>query len=428
MTRHQGATRAANPRVGLFGLLGSGNIGNDACTEIIVRYLRTEQPGAVVDAMCMGWERMRDRYGIETVPIQWQAAHNLPGGPVGAGLKAIGKVLDIFRTIAWVRRHDAVIVPGMGIMEAALPINPWGVPWSLFLLAATGRLLKTKVALVAAGASPAKNPLTARLYTWSARLAYYRSFRDPASREVLRRQGLDTSRDPVYPDLAFNFEAEGDTQVDPRLVGIGVMDYHGSNEDRDRAAEIYAAYVSGLKSFVRWLIDDGRSVRLFVGDELDQPVVEELLADIRAYRPGIDPSRITGDPITTLPQLTELLAPVATVVATRFHNVLFALHLGKPTISVGYSPKNDSLMEDFGLTSYMQHARSLDAEKLKAQFTEIESRAAQVKEHLREILPDRTRRARGQLDDLTSKLFAGQAAAAGYPREAKPEPAGSRDR
>jgi polysaccharide pyruvyl transferase WcaK-like protein len=429
MTRHRDATRAANPRVGLFGLLGSGNIGNDACTEIIVRYLRTEQPGAVVDAMCMGWERMRDRYGIETVPIQWQAAHNLPEGPVGAGLKAIGKVLDIFRTVAWVRRHDAVIVPGMGIMEAALPINPWGVPWSLFLLAATGRLLKTKVALVAAGASPAKNPMTARLYTWSARLAYYRSFRDPASREVLRRQGLDTSKDPVYPDLAFNFEAEGDTQVDPRLVGIGVMDYHGSNEDRDRAGEIYAAYVSSLKSFVRWLIDDGRSVRLFVGDELDQPVVEELLADIRAYRPGIDPSRITGDPITTFPQLTELLAPVATVVATRFHNVLFALHLGKPTISVGYSPKNDSLMEDFGLTDYMQHARSLDAEKLKAQFTEIESRAAQVKEHLREILPDRTRRARGQLDDLTSKLFAGPAAVTGHQRATREtQPAGSRDR
>jgi polysaccharide pyruvyl transferase WcaK-like protein len=430
MTRHQDAAKAATPRVGLFGLLGSGNIGNDASTEIIVRYLRTEQPGSVIDAMCMGWERMRERYGIETVPIQWQAAHSLPPGPVGAGLKAIGKALDVFRTVAWVRRHDVVIVPGMGIMEAALPINPWGVPWSLFLLAATGRLLKTKVALVAAGASPAKNPMTARLFTWSARLAYYRSFRDPASRAVLQRQGLDTSKDPIYPDLAFNFEAGPDTRVDPQLVGIGVMAYHGSNEDRDRSDEIYASYVSALKSFVRWLIDNGRSVRLFVGDELDQPVVEELVADIHACRPDIDPSRVTGDPITTFPELTGLLAPVTTVVATRFHNVLFALKLGKPTISVGYSPKNDSLMEDLGLTDYVQHARSLDPEKLKAQFTDIESRAAQVKEHLREILPDQTRRARAQLDDLSGKLFGGQPAVTGQQatRDSQPEPTGSRDR
>jgi polysaccharide pyruvyl transferase WcaK-like protein len=430
MTTHQDATRASHPRVGLFGLLGSGNIGNDASTEIIFRYLRTEQPGAVIDAMCMGWERMRERYDIDTVPIQWQQAHNLPSGLVGAGLKAIGKTLDIFRTVAWVRRHDVVIVPGMGIMEAALPINPWGVPWSLFLLSATGRLLKTKVALVAVGATAAKNPTTGRLFSSAARLAHYRSFRDPASREVLRRQGLDTSKDPIYPDLAFNFEAGPDTRVDPQLVGIGVMAYYGSNEDRDRADEIYAAYVSSLKSFVRWLIDNGRSVRLFVGDELDQPVVDEIVADIRAYRPDIDPSRITGDPITTFPELSELLAPVATVVATRFHNVLFALKLGKPTVSVGYSPKNDSLMEDIGLAEYMQHARSLDVEKLKAQFTEIESRAAQVEKQLSEVVPDRTRRARGQLDDLTNKLFAGRTAAAGHPRarpETKPEPAGSVD-
>jgi polysaccharide pyruvyl transferase WcaK-like protein len=429
MTRHQDATRAGHPRVGLFGLLGSGNIGNDASTEIIVRYLRTEHPEAVVDAMCMGWERMRDRYDIETVPIQWQAAHKLPAGPVGAGLKVLGKFLDIFRTVAWVRRHDAVIVPGMGIMEAALPINPWGTPWSLFLLAATGRVLKTKVALVAAGASPAKNPMTARLFTWSARLAYYRSFRDPASREVLRRQGLDTTGDPVYADLAFNFEAEPDVPFDPQLVGLGVMDYHGSNEDRDRSDEVYASYVSSLKSFVRWLVDNGRGVRLFIGDELDQPVVDEIVADIRAYRPDLDPSRVTGDPITTFPELSELLTPVATVVATRFHNVLFALQLGKPTISVGYSPKNDSLMEDFGFSDYVQHARSLDTEKLKAQFTQLESRAEQVREHLRETLPDRARRARGQLDDLTSKLFAGSATLTSRQQDTREtQPAGSVDR
>jgi len=407
MTRQ---AKDTGPRVGLFGLLGSGNIGNDASTEVIVRYLRTEHPDAVVDAMCMGWKRMRDRYGIEAIPIQWQAAHKLPGGPLGAGLKVLGKWLDIFRTAAWVRRHDVVIVPGMGIMEAALPLNPWGVPWSLFLLAATGRLLRTRVALVSAGATPAKNRMTARLFTSAARQAYYRSFRDEASRDVLRRQGLDTSRDPVYTDLVYGLQFGQDVPVDPLAVGVGVMAYYGSNEDRDRADEIYASYVSSMTSFVRWLIDAGRSVRLFVGDEVDQPVVEEIVADIRQSRPGLGASRITGSQVTTLEELIDQISHVTTVVATRFHNVMCALKLGKPTISIGYSPKNDSLMLDLGLGDYVLHARSLDVERLKIQFTDIESHAARFREQLRELLPERAKQARAQLDELSRVLFAGESA------------------
>ena len=387
-------------RVGLFGLLGSGNIGNDASTETIVRYLRTDHPRLVLDAMCLGWERLRDRYGITTTPMQWQASRALPGGPLGSLLKALGKALDILRTAVWVRRHDVVIVPGMGIMDATLPINPWGVPWALFLLCVIGRMVGTKVALVSVGATPAKNPVTARLYTWAARSAYYLSFRDEASRAVMRRQGLDTSRYPVCPDLVFALPVSRDTPVDPHAVGVGVMAYYGSNEDRSQAEEVYAAYVAKMTSFVRWLIDSGRSVRLFVGDEVDQPVIDEILADIRRCRPGLDPSRITGPPVTTYPELISVVGPVATVVATRFHNVLFALQLGKPTVSVGYSPKNDSLMADVGLGEYTQHARLLDVEKLKAQFTQIEGQAPRVRELLGDVLPERAAQARAQLDEL----------------------------
>lgn len=401
-------TRQVNdtgPRVGLFGLLCSGNIGNDASTEVIVRWLRSDHPDAVTDAMCLGVQRMRDRYGMEATPMQWQSARSLPGGPLGAGLKVLGKALDVFRTAAWVRRHDVVITPGMGMLDATLPINPWGVPWSLFLLCASGRLLGTKVALVSVGAAPAGNPLTARLYVSAARLAYYRSFRDEASRDVLARQGLDTSRDPVYPDLVFGLQLAPGETTDPLAVGVGVMSYYGGNEDRDRADEVYETYVSKLKSFVRWLIDSGRSVRLFVGDEVDQHVVDEIVTDIRQYEPELDPSRITGAPVTSFPELTTLMEPVRSVVATRFHNVVLALKLGKPAISVGYSPKNDSLMSEAGLADYVQHARTLDVEKLKGQFTEIEDRAPRVREQLGELLPKWSQLAQAQLDELSRVLF-----------------------
>ena len=400
--------KGARTRVGLFGLLGSGNIGNDASTEAIVSYLRTDHPDAVLDAMCMGAARMRDRYGIETVPIQWQSARALPGGPLGAGLKALGKALDIFRTAAWVRRHDVVIIPGMGIMDASLPINPWGIPWSLFLLSVTGRLMRTKVALVSVGATPAKNPATARLYALATRHAYYRSFRDEASRAVFTRQGIDTSRDPVYPDLAFSLSLEQDAPVDPLAVGVGVISYRGGNEDRDRADEIYASYVAKMKEFVRWLVDSGRSVRLFIGDEQDQYVVDEILGDIRQQRPDLAPSQVIGPLVTTFPELTRLVSPVATVVAARFHNIVFAVMLGKPTICISYSPKIDSLMSDVGLTDYANEVKSLDVERLKAQFTRIESEAGQVRKQLLELLPKRSEQARAQFDELSRVLFGGK--------------------
>ena len=69
------------------------------------------------------------------------------------------------------------------------------------------------------------------------------------------------------------------------------MEYRGSNDERGRADEIYAAYVEAMKQFVRWLVDNGRNVRLFVGDTngSDDSVVQEILADLKESRPDLDP-------------------------------------------------------------------------------------------------------------------------------------------
>ena len=55
----------------------------------------------------------------------------------------------------------------------------------------------------------------------------------------------------------------------------GVMEYYGGSGDRRRADEIHARYVEGMKRFVRWLVDSGRSVRLFAGDDVDNVVARK---------------------------------------------------------------------------------------------------------------------------------------------------------
>ena len=404
-----GGGRLASPsRVGLFGLLGSGNIGNDASMDAVLRYLRADHPDVVVDAMCKGPETVRNQYGVPAIPMQWYMYYqDRLHGVTAVMLKVLGKGIDVFRTAKWVRQHDVVIVPGMGVLEATLPLRWWDMPYPMFLLAAAGKLFGTKVALVCVGAHAINRRMSRRLYDAAAKLAYYRSYRDAGSRDAMRERGVDVALDNVYADLAFSLQTPPYDAGDPQVVGVGVMNYHGSNDDRKQAQELYAAYLQTMKSFVRWLIDDGRKVRLLLGDtnNSDEGAVQEILADVRAYRPDLDADRVLAEPVSTFTDVMQAMAPVGTVVATRFHNVICALLLSKPTISLGYAPKFTALMADMGLAEFSQHTSSLDVDRLIEQFRELERQQADLRRTITECNAEYRRLLNVQFSELSSKLL-----------------------
>ncbi|WP_033318815.1 polysaccharide pyruvyl transferase family protein [Streptomyces yerevanensis] len=392
-------------RVGVFGLLGSGNLGNDGSLEAVLGYLRAEHPEAVVDALCGGPEVVAARYGIPATRLHWYRGEYRTASRAGAiAAKGLGKLVDAVRTAAWVRRHDVVIVPGMGVLEATLPLRPWGFPYSLFLLCASGRLFDTRVALVGVGAAPIGNRPTRALVRWSARLATYRSYRDTLSRDAMRAMGVDTARDEVYPDLAFALptptaSAPSDQALSPSgPVCVGVMDFHGGNDDRARAEEIHRRYLDGTTRFVRTLVQDGRPVRLLTGDECDAPVVAAILD-------AVDSPLVTAAEAASLADLMKETAAADTVVATRYHNLICALKVGTPTLALSYAAKSDALMDRMGLAAYCHPAREVDADRLLEQFRTLEKRSAE----LRRTLTERNLVAARQLEDqfaaLTAALF-----------------------
>ena len=55
------------------------------------------------------------------------------------------------------------------------------------------------------------------------------------------------------------------------------------------------------------------------------------------------------------------------VIASRFHNLICALRLARPTVSVGYAEKNRHLIGVLGLDEYCQDIEQLDASLLVAQ-------------------------------------------------------------
>ena len=377
---------AAAPKVGLFGLLGSGNSGNDASMETVLAYLRKAHPDAVVDALCGGPERVRASYGIDAAPLFWyQKFEQRKTGAQAAFLKVLGKGVDTVRIASWVRRHDAVIAPGAGALETTLPQRAWGFPYALFLLATSGRLFGTKVALVSVGADLINKRPTRWLSNATARLASYRSYRDAYSRDAMRQRGIDTSSDRVYPDLVFGVPTPPYEPGDPQLVGVGVMAYYGGNDDRKQADRIHSRYVETMTRFTQWLVDNGYRVRLFGGDnKFDGEIAEKIQADLQVYRPDLEPSPVTVAAVSTYPELIREMAPVGMVVATRYHNVMCALKLCKPTISLGYSRKFISLMADMGLAEFHQFADSLDLDRLIEQFKELESRHAELQQQMAE--------------------------------------------
>jgi polysaccharide pyruvyl transferase WcaK-like protein len=417
VTRHgptrRSATPVAAPRVGLFGLLGSGNLGNDVCMESVLRYLRTDHPAAIVDAMCKGPETVTSRYGIPAMTMNWYRQYERTASGLPAILlKLLGKGIDVFRMASWVSRHDIVIVPGMGTMEASLPLEPWGLPYSFLLLCVSAKFFGAKVAFVSVGAGVVNRRATRVLLDASARLAFYRSYRDVPSRDMMCQRGLDASRDQVYSDLAFGIPLLPCRAGDPGIVGVGVMGYRGGNDDRRQAAAILASYVATMKSFVRWLIDNGRSVRILIADENepDKHVGEEILADVRAYRPDLAPGHVVAEYASSFAELVRAMEPVGMVVATRFHSVLCALRLGKPVVSLGYAPKFTALLANMGLAEFCQSAKRPDVDVLIAQFTELEKRQEELRQAIAEGNAAYERDVAAQFAELSTVLFAADGA------------------
>lgn len=393
-------------RIGLFGRLASGNIGNDASMEAILAYLREKHPTATVDAMCNGPERMWSHYGIPATKLFHETTFaRRPSRPVRAAFLLVEKLADTVTIAAWVRCHDVVIIPGMGVLEATLPVDPWSLPYSMFMLSVYGKLFRTKVALISVGASRIKQASTRWLYVQSAKLASYVSFRDTQSQEVMAQQGLNISRSPVYPDLAFAIPMPPYEPGDARVIGIGVMHYSGGNDDRRRSMDIHATYVQSVKLFARWLVDNDYRVRLFFGDNDDEVIAKAVLDDLVEYSPNVASTTVALEPVATFDDVTRVVQSVSIVVATRFHNVVAAVRVAKPTLSLGYADKSAVIMTDAGLGDFCLPAGSLDAAQIIERFKELERQSPGLCKEMKEKTAAKARLLDEQFALLSAKLF-----------------------
>lgn len=380
-------------KVALFGMFGVGNLGNEASLDAALRGLRAHAPGAEPLAICPAPEAATRLHGVPAVPttasFTGRIARRLPV------LRDLPAWLHALRTLRGVRLF---VVPGTGILDD-FGTGPRGLPYDLLRWCAAARLRGARVVFVSVGAGPIHHPWSRRLMTRAVRLAGYRSFRDPGSKAYMAACGCDTARDEVEPDLVFGLPlpaaAARPRTGGPLVVGVNAMAYYGWSHDPARGQEIHRAYLEKLAAFVRWLAAEGHRVRLFIGEDRD-------LAACRALHERVADDRVL--PAQDASSLHELLAQFAEtdlVVATRFHNVVAALMLAKPVLSIGYAVKNDELMADMGLAAFCQAIEELDVERLKEQFLRLRAE----REEISSAVAARVRSYREALDAQLAALF-----------------------
>lgn len=356
--------RAAQPAaIALFGLFGSGNTGNDGSLEAMLALVRRVRPEAQLLCICGDPANVRRDFHLAALPIEMDR----PDNPV---LRKLANLLRAFRQL---RGCELLIVPGTGILDD-FGTGPTGQPLALFTWCLAARLRRAEIAFVSIGAGPIRHRFSRWLMKVAVGMAGYRSYRDQISKDFVEGLGIRVDEDPVYPDLAFSLTAPATGRsgaAGPAAVGLGVMTYQGWRNDPAEGAAIYAAYLSKLAEFTLWLLDRGHRVRLLMGDATDRRAAEDLRREVLSRRPSVPAGQLEAAPCRTLHELMREITEVDVVVATRFHNIVCALKLCRPTISIGYADKNDALMADMALERFCQPIEGLDVDLLIRQFTEL---------------------------------------------------------
>jgi polysaccharide pyruvyl transferase WcaK-like protein len=404
---------AKGTRIALFGIFGIENIGNECTLQAMLHNVRQRQPDADVYGICYQPRDTLRRHGLTAVPISSRHGHNGASGQVARPGNRLTRVLRILSrrvpselaewSRAWrvLRGTRLLVMTGTGMLT---DYNTWafGYPYDVFKWAAAARLAGCKVRFVGIGVGPVYERLSRWFIKGALALADYRSYRDHISKRRLDTLGFDTASDPVVPDLAFSLPPgmlpdSGRQARQQRVVGLGVMNYFDPRAGGPADKQVsYRDYLDKMCEFTTWLIGRGYVVRILQGDvRHDASVRRDLRAALEHRGFAYGGAGILDEDSYSVEDLLAQLALTDIVVSPRFHNLILALMLGKPVISISYDAKNDALLDGFGLGRYCQPIDRLSVARLIDQFIELEVRAKQGEPVVRQ----RTAEYRNRLDE-----------------------------
>lgn len=397
-------TSAQRPRVAAYGYFGMGNIGNEGTLSAFLDQLRPDHR-LRLSCFAAGPEAVRRDHGIPAKQLMSFRADPRQAGVRTKVRKAAGRLQDVPRTFSMMRDVDVLVVPGTGAMETSLVARPFGHPYWLFLATLSCRLRRRDVALVSIGAEYARHPLIRRFYRWTGALASYCSFRDEESQRAARAMGIREKDGGIFPDLAFALPTPDGRAPRPGHTVVGILPYEGAPHGRSPRPSVLPTYTADITELVARLLDGGRTVTLVIGDVADEEFALHIESLVRSARPDLAPDQVTVSRARTLDGIMREMADAEVVLGSRFHHVVCALKLAKPTISLGYGVKNANLMARFGLGDFAHVIGSFDVETVLEQVTEVVRVQAAVETEMKATLQLFDNELEAQFQQLSARFF-----------------------
>jgi polysaccharide pyruvyl transferase WcaK-like protein len=380
-------------KIAFFGHFDATNFGNEATFQAIRHRLRCLKPDAEFVCISTGRPAVASEQ-IDYVPISGTFAKAFRSRHPLVRLMHevfVGAPVELWRWIkgfALLRRADALIVPGTGLLTDAGGLRSFG-PYNMFKWSVIAKTCRCKLLFVSVGAGPLYSPLGRWFVKSALSCADFRSYRDESTREYLSHIGLDANGD-VYPDLAFSISeasipVQGAAAGGRPVVGLGLMTDSGRYGTATPSPEVHRDYLENLAKLVKWLIVHEYDVRLFIGDFLDdRNVTREFRGLLEKRLSAEQASHIIDEPVLSVEDLLSQIAKTDLVVATRFHNVIFALLCNKPVISISFHHKCESLMSAMGLTAYCLNINELTADVLIDKLRDLTVNAKALKASISE--------------------------------------------
>lgn len=367
-------------RIALFGLFGCGNSGNDASLEAMLLMIRRNVINAEIVCICPNPSVVRESFNI-------RAISTTPGSGRGNARHSLSRLLrrpfrsieTLVYSIRQCRQIDVLIVPGTGFLDDFMD-SPFRWPLRILIWFAAARLARKRIALVSIGAGPIRGRLSKLFLSTAARLAAFRSYRDEKSKRFVASLGITVDADSVTPDLAFDLPTPSlpAFQRAPKTTTIvlGVISYFGWSQ-ADDGKRINDLYLDKLSYLATWVLDQGHDLRLLTGDASDWSAIENLRTRLHNRGYPTASQRLFAEPATTLQSVMDQLSACDVAVVTRYHNLVCAVKMEKPAISLEYSDKNRSLMMRMGMERFSHHVETFDVDVVKGQIDEILSQRRQ---------------------------------------------------
>lgn len=384
--------------------VGTGNIGNDASLAVARRLLMSYLPDVRLVLATPFIDGAREVTDLPVIPVRQDLTVHRALPSRAAIIRAIVSAERKRLSRVWhrIRENDAIIVSGTGIFDD-FGERPWNMPYALLSWAVLARLAGRPFIFLAVGAGPVHNLVSRMEFILAARLATSVTYRDEGSRRFMAGIGAARSDARVCPDLAFGFRTPQFQPARPMLksitIGVGVMSYGGWSKLGE--GQVYRDYVGCLVGTVNRLLAEGHRVRFLVGQPCDVPVAMDVIEGCSAAAK----TDLEMPEIDSFERLLKVISETDLIIATRYHNVVAALLMHRPVVSLSYAPKNADLLSYFGLSAFDRSIESASPQWVLNRVSEyrsgqaaLDARAETLLTHWSTVVEDEVRCAAKRLN------------------------------